>query len=381
MKALGIVGFILALLLSVMIHEFGHYITARKFGMRVSEFFVGFGKRIWSYQRGETEFGIKAIPAGGYCRIDGMSKTDVMEPGQEGRAFYRATSWRKLIVLGAGSFLHFLLGFLLFVVLFGAVGTTQMTPIIDEVSDPSPAKSAGLLSGDEIVAFNGARISNWRQDVQRINATQGKSLAITIKRSGSEMTLDVSPKKIFHNGESRWIIGITNKSTLVRASFLKTFGDSYKVTKELIGSSAKAIVSLPAKLPALWGQTFEGEKRDASGLVGIVGVARVSGEITSTSELTLGQRLGTFILIVASLNIFIGVFNLLPILPLDGGHMAVAIADEVRALYARLRRRVRPAAIDVNVLTPITAVVFVLLVLLTVLVLIADIFNPVSIHL
>ena len=193
MKALGIVGFILALLLSVMIHEFGHYITARKFGMRVSEFFVGFGKRIWSYQRGETEFGIKAIPAGGYCRIDGMSKTDVMEPGQEGRAFYHATSWRKLIVLGAGSFLHFLLGFLLFVVLFGAVGTTQMTPIIDEVSDPSPAKSAGLLSGDEIVAFNGARISNWRQDVQRINATQGKSLAITIKRSGSEMTLDVSP--------------------------------------------------------------------------------------------------------------------------------------------------------------------------------------------
>ena len=134
-------------------------------------------------------------------------------------------------------------------------------------------------------------------------------------------------------------------------------------------------------MPALWGQTFEGEKRDASGLVGIVGVARVSGEITSTSELTLGQRLGTFILIVASLNIFIGVFNLLPILPLDGGHMAVAIADEVRALYARLRRRVRPAAIDVNVLTPITAVVFVLLVLLTVLVLIADIFNPVTIHL
>ena len=118
MELVGILAFIFALLFSVMVHEFGHYLTARRYGMRVSEFFVGFGTRIWSRQRGETEFGIKAIPAGGYCRIDGMTPRDEMPEGEEGRAFYRASSGRKLIVLGAGSFLHFVLGFVLLFTLF-----------------------------------------------------------------------------------------------------------------------------------------------------------------------------------------------------------------------------------------------------------------------
>ena len=109
MQLLGILAFIFALLFSVMVHEFGHYLTARRYGMRVSEFFLGFGKRLWSYQRGETEFGIKAIPAGGYCRIEGMAPGDEMPAGEEDRAFYRASSGKKLIVLGAGSFLHLFL--------------------------------------------------------------------------------------------------------------------------------------------------------------------------------------------------------------------------------------------------------------------------------
>lgn len=146
-------------------------------------------------------------------------------------------------------------------------------------------------------------------------------------------------------------------------------------------SSAKALISLPSKLPALVGQTFGGQKREADGLVGVVGVARVSGQAASSGDLTLAQRIGTLILIVASLNIFVGLFNLLPILPLDGGHMAIAIADEIRAFIARLRGRPRPAGIDVKVLTPITMVVFILLAAMTVLLLIADIFNPISLNL
>ena len=133
MQIFGILAFVVALLLSVMIHEFGHYLTAKRYGMKVSEFFLGFGTRIFSMQRGETEFGIKAIPAGGYCKIEGMTPGDVMPVGEENRAFYKASSGRKLIVLGAGSFLHFVIGYLLLFTLFAGIGTTQALPIIAEV--------------------------------------------------------------------------------------------------------------------------------------------------------------------------------------------------------------------------------------------------------
>jgi RIP metalloprotease RseP len=151
MELLGILAFVVALLFSVMVHEFGHYITARKFGMRVSEVFLGFGKRIWSFQRGETEFGLKAIPAGGYCKIEGMAPNDEMPEGEEGRAFYKASSAKKLIVLGAGSFLHFVLGFLLLFLLFVGIGTNQVLPVISEVVSNSAAQAAGIQPGDEIV--------------------------------------------------------------------------------------------------------------------------------------------------------------------------------------------------------------------------------------
>ena len=157
--------------------------------------------------------------------------------------------------------------------------------------------------------------------------------------------------------------------------------NSGTVTKSFVTQSVKSLIKLPSKIPALWGQAVRGEVRDANGLVGVVGVARVSGQAVSSDQLTGHERLATFILIIASLNIFVGIFNLLPILPLDGGHMAVAIADAVRALYARLRGRTPPAGIDVTVLTPVTMVVFVILAALTLLLLVADVINPVILNL
>ena len=153
---------------------------------------------------------------------------------------------------------------------------------------------------------------------------------------------------------------------------------SFTTTGSIISGSVKSLISLPSKIPELWSETVGGKPRDATGLVGVVGVARLSGQAASSSKLTMSERLATFIIIIAQLNIFVGIFNLLPILPLDGGHMAVAIADEVRAFLARLRGRKRPAAIDVAILTPITLVVFVLLAGLTLLLLVADIVNPVN---
>jgi membrane-associated protease RseP (regulator of RpoE activity) len=381
MELLGILAFIVALLFSVMVHEFGHYITARKYGMWVSEFFVGFGKRIWSVQRGETEFGVKAIPAGGYCKIEGMSPSDELPEGQEERAFYKASSAKKLVVLGAGSFLHFVLGFVLLFTLFAGIGTNQVLPVINEVVPNSAAQAAGIQAGDEVVSINGKRVTEWYKDVEVIRQSQGAELTLVLSRNGEEVVVTTAARLTDIDGTKRYVLGIVNDVGLERSGVLVSIKNSATVTQGFLVESVKSLGKLPEKIPALWGATVRGEERDANGLVGVVGVARVSGEAVGSDKLTPMERLATFVLIVASLNIFVGVFNLLPILPLDGGHMAVAIADSIRAFFARLRGRPRPAPIDVTILTPITMVVFVVLATLTLLLLVADVINPVTLNL
>jgi RIP metalloprotease RseP len=363
-----------------MVHEFGHYITARRFNMKVTEFFLGFGKRLWSYRRGETEFGIKAIPAGGYCKISGMTPDDEMEPGEESRAFYIARSSKKLIVLGAGSFLHFVLGILLLFVLLAGVGVNSLTSVVKEVVPESAAVVAGFQQGDEIKSINGEEIIDWARGVELIRSANGAPLAITIDRAGQILQLQATPRLTDVGGEERYVLGVVNEIGTKRLGILTAGKDSITITGDMALQSVKSLALLPAKIPELWGQTFGGQTRDANGLVGVVGVARVSGETIASGDQNWSQRIGTFLLIIASLNIFVGIFNLLPILPLDGGHMAVALADEIRAFIARLRGRPRPAPINVQVLTPITAVVVVVLIALTLLLLVADIINPISLN-
>jgi len=380
MEILGILAFVIALLLSVMIHEFGHYITARKFDMKVTEFFLGFGKRIWSFRKGETEYGIKAIPAGGYCKISGMTPDEIMEPGEESRAFYIARSSKKLIVLGAGSFHHFVLGIVLLFTLLAGVGVNSLTSFVKEVVPESSAVAAGFQQGDEIKSISGEEISDWARGVELIRASNGAELTFTVLRSGQSVELRATPRLTDVGGEQRYVLGIINEVGIKRFGIFRATQESFVLTGSMAVQSVKSLALLPAKIPELWGQTFGGQTRDANGLVGVVGVARVSGETLASGDQNWSQRIGTFLLIIASLNIFVGIFNLLPILPLDGGHMAVAIADEVRAFIARLRGRPRPAPIDVQVLTPITAVVVVILIALTLLLLVADIINPISLN-
>ena len=379
MEFLGIIAFVLALLISVMFHELGHFLTARRFGMRVSEFFVGFGRRIWSITRGETEYGIKAIPAGGYCRIEGMTPSDEMPAGEDHRAFIKASSLKKLIVLGAGSTAHFILGFLLIFSIFFAVGYTTITPVISEVKSGSVAASAGFKAGDEIIDINGEAVTQWSKDAVKIGQSKGAVMHFVVKRGSEKISIDVAPA--YNEDAKRYMLGVITALGTERDGFIKSTTEASKATWVLTKESAKSLVALPTKVPQLFRETFMHEKRDPNGLVGVVGAARVSGQAVGSDKLNNNERLATFILLVASLNIFVGLFNLLPILPLDGGHMAVAIADEIRALFARIRKKPRPAPIDVNVLTPITGVVVVLLGILTVLLVVADIINPVSLNL
>ena len=397
-SVVGVLAFVVALLISVMIHEAGHYLTAKRFGMKVTEFFLGFGARIWSIRRGETEFGIKAIPAGGYCKIVGMAPGEEVAPEDQHRRFLSGTVPQRLIVLGAGSFLHFVLGFILVLILFSGIGTVRALNTVEEVvpciltqgqsecapSAPrSPALSAGLLVGDEIISVRsvgaqseGERMK-WGEIVTLIRASANEELIFTIDRSGEllELTIPVASRTI--DGQSFGVIGLVNDFGKVRLGPIDGIVESATFVRDVTTGSFEALIKLPTLIPALIDQTFGGEERDPEGLVGIVGVARTTGEAAGSERLDTSDKITFFIVMVAGLNIFVGIFNLLPILPLDGGHMAVAIADGVKRTSARLRKRPMPEPIDVEKLTPLTLVVVVLLLSLTVLLVIADIVNPV----
>lgn len=393
MGILGVLAFVVALLGSVMVHEFGHYITAKRYGMRVTEFFLGFGTRIWSTTRGETEFGLKAIPAGGYCKISGMSPREELPDDVKPRAFYLATVPKKLVVLGAGSFLHFVLGILLLFTLFAGIGTSQILPTVSQVvacvpsgnectdADPiSPAKRVGIQKGDRIIGINGEK-KEWKDITPILRSSADKEVILLIDRNGQELTIPTTLASRTVDGEVRGFLGIINEFGLVRQNPVSAIGSSLSATGSIVQGSLKALIGLPSQIPALIRQTFLGEERTADGLVGIVGVARASGETVSSGNLTAGEKIATFILIVASLNIFVGIFNLLPILPLDGGHMAVALYEGARRSSAKRRGKADPGPVDVEKLTPITMIVFVALAFLTLLLLFADIFNPINLNL
>jgi len=395
MAIVGVLAFVIALLLSVMIHEAGHYLTAKKFGMKVTEFFLGFGQKIWSTQRGETEFGVKVIPAGGYCRIVGMSAREELSPADSDRAFIKSSVGRRLIVLGAGSFLHFVIGFILLLLLFSTAGVTSVTSTVEKVSDcipqtateicsakstPSPAKNVGILAGDKITKVDGISYKEWTDVVKKIRASAGKQLEVTIERNGMPINILVTPAGRDVDGKVIGVLGVVNKVGTVTYGAGEATVKASKFTGEILQNSITSLISLPAKIPDLVKQTFGGQKRDAQGLVGVVGVARVSGETANTKALTTREKIATFILIIASLNLFVGMFNMLPLLPLDGGHMAVALADGLRNFLARRRGLPKPAPFDVERLTPITMAVFVLMAGLSILLLAADIFNPIRMN-
>jgi membrane-associated protease RseP (regulator of RpoE activity) len=394
LQVLGVLAFVVALLISVMLHELGHFLTAKKYGMKVTEFFLGFGAKIWSFTRGETEFGVKAIPAGGYCRIVGMSTQEELSEADAPRAFVRASVPKRLVVLGAGSFTHFVLGFLLIFVIFFGLGVTSVIPKINTVlpcvttsknacdpSVPSPAKAAGFLAGDRIISINGKTVTNWSKDVLVIHNSPGKELTFVISRDGSEQTIQVTPQSVVIGGKTIGMVGIISDLGLIREPLGRSLADTGHLGGQLFTTSVTSLLSLPGKVPALFRQTFMGAKRDPSGLVGVVGVAQASAQTANNNSLKLNEKLATFLLIIASLNIFVGIFNLLPLLPLDGGHMAVAIIDGVRRWIAKRRGKSAPEPIDLEVLMPLTVVVFIVLAALSLMLLAADIFNPVHFNL
>jgi len=395
MDLIGWVIFIVALLFSVMLHETGHFVTAKKFGMKVTRYFVGFGPTIWSTQRGETEYGIKALPLGGFVKIIGMTSLDEVDPADEPRSFRRHPAWQRIIVLCAGSFTHFVLAFLLIFSLAVGIGiananTTQLgtvSPCVATSSTalangtctasdkPSPARLAGLRTGDKVTAFNGTPVSNWTQLGNAIrHARPGSQVTITVVRDSKTLTLHTTLATI--SGRSGGYLGIAPTVVFSPASPVRAVQYAGSAFGQVLVGSAKAVGALPGALPKLFskdrGSTAAGQ------VSSVVGAAQATGAAVA-ANVGWQFKVSFVLLLIASLNIFVGAFNMLPLLPLDGGHVAVVIWERIRAWLARLRGRPDPGLVDMAKLLPVSFSIFMVLMFFGVLLILADIVNPVHI--
>jgi membrane-associated protease RseP (regulator of RpoE activity) len=388
---LGVVIFIVALIVSVVLHELGHFLTAKKFGMKATQFFIGFGPTLWSTTRGETEYGVRAFPFGAFVRITGMTTMDEVDPADEPRAMRNKPRWQRAIVMVSGSFMHFALAFVLLAFVALAIGqVNNNSATIGAVNQcvaanvkaldrdscqgsrgTAPAKLAGIKSGDTIVAVNGKPVQTWAQVGDAIRALPvGEPATVSVLRDGKRLTLHVTPAAV--PGRKGAYFGIIQAVVFQRYSPLGAVGYAGSSFGEFLVGSAEAAAQLPAQVPRL----FSHSSNQQGGVSSIVGVAEISGQAVEYGggwQYTVWDLLE----IIASVNIFLGAFNLLPLLPLDGGHLAMLGYEEVRARLARLRKRPDPGVADLQPLIPVSATVFVLLIGLSLLLMAANLFNPI----
>ncbi|MDK9497798.1 site-2 protease family protein [Streptomyces katrae] len=424
----GVLVFVVGLLFSIAWHELGHLSTAKLFGIRVPQYMVGFGRTIWSRKKGETEYGIKAIPMGGYIRMIGMfppgedgkvtarstspfrsmiedarsAAYEELQPGDETRLFYTRKPWKRVIVMFAGPFMNLVLALAIFFGVWMTFGINRTTTQIASVSpcviqqsekrdvckdgDPvAPAKKAGLRADDRIVAFNGRKVADWSALQKRIRDTVGPA-TVTVVRDGQQLSIPVDlianqvAKTDGHGGYVKgeyvtagWL-GFSPKSEIAALSF----GESVDHMAEIVDSSVQGLVKLPAKIPALWNAAFGGAEREADSPMGIVGAARMSGDIAAL-DLPSEQKMSILLNVLGMFNLSLFLFNMLPLLPLDGGHIAGALWESLRRTVAKVFRRADPGPFDVAKLMPAAYVVAGVFVCFTLLVLVADVVNPIKI--
>lgn len=429
MTVLGIVIFVLGLLFSIAWHELGHLTWAKIFKIRVPQYMVGFGPTIWSRKKGDTEYGLKAIPMGGYIRMIGMfppgadgritarstspwrsmiedaraASYEELLPGDESRLFYTRKPWQRVIVMFAGPFMNLILAFGLFLTLFMGIGvpTTNLTvqtvpacvlPVTAKTTTcpvnptPSPAAAAGIKAGDTFVSFDGKPLSSYTQLQGYIRSSPNQTVSIVVERAGKLVPLTASlvtntlPAEDSHGNPTSGppvkvgFLGITPQSPVTQM----TLGQSFNQMGDSARAGLSGIAALPSKIPALWGSAFEGKARTADQPVGIVGVARVGGDVFAMKA-PLVDRFAVEIQLLAGLNLSLFLLNMLPLLPLDGGHIAGALWESLRRTAARVFRRPDPGHFDVAKLMPVAYVVAGVFLCFTVLVMIADVVNPVKI--
>ncbi|WOC14490.1 M50 family metallopeptidase [Gordonia sp. MP11Mi] len=397
---LGIVLFAAALLISIAWHELGHHLAAKATGMKVRRFFVGFGPTLWSTRIGETEYGFKAIPLGGFCDIAGMTPHDELSVTERGRAMYEQKTWKRLVVMIAGPVQNFILGFILIIVLALGWGlpilgdqpvhATQISCVApttdakgnpDPCTGPAPAAVAGLRVGDQILAVNGSRVSNSSDLIDKVRDSTS-SATLTIDRDGHSMDLTIPVTQVQRMAKKDDgtlfpvtvpAIGVSLDRVLVKHyDWGSVWGGAVSFTGDIFEQTYKALIALPSKIDDLWTAVTGGERGDDTP-VSVVGASRLGGEAVERGYWDM------FLGLLLSINFFLGAFNLVPLLPLDGGHMIIAIYEKIRNLIRRLFGRSDGAPVDYYKLLPLTYGVVAVMGVFMVLTVTADIINPIRI--
>jgi membrane-associated protease RseP (regulator of RpoE activity) len=367
----GIALFALGILVSVSLHEFGHMLTAKRFGMNVTRYFVGYGPTLFAFRWRGTEYGLKAIPLGGFAKIQGMTTLDD-EDGD--RPMWTFPLWKRTVVMAGGPAAHFAFGFLLLWITVSFVGVpnpdlAKPQPAVITVNAGQPAAVAGLETGDRVTALNGRPIANWDELISALAASKAGPATVVVVRDG----VAVQKPVVLAQGAQRPTLGVQFKPTIpseVRYGPIHGLTVSAGYTKDTVVGTGAALIHLPQKIPGLW-SALTGHRRDAETPISVVGASRLGGESAEHGQWSL------FLLLLASLNFFVGLFNLLPLLPFDGGHIAVWWFERARStLYAR-RRRPDPGRVDYLRLMPVTYAVILVAGAFTVLTVLADVVNPV----
>lgn len=430
--AFGILILIVGLLVAIGLHEIGHLAPAKRFGVKVPQYFIGFGPTLWSTKRGETEYGLKAIPLGGYVRLAGMyppakgepaldrrgritlveearaeSRSDLL-PGEDHRDFSSLTVPRKLVVMFGGPVMNWLLALALLLVIFVGLGTGTATTRVRAVSEcvptvgvteceegaaASPALAAGLQPGDRITSWNGVAVSEWEDLAAAIQESPTAAVQVELLRDGVTQTVTVTPalterpvyddegNPVLENGEMVLtevpFVGITASYELVRQGPVDAVVAWWNAT----GATFEAVLSVPVQL---WNTTVSLLNPDAAdsggrSVVSVVGVGVLAGEIAGAEaeDYTFAMRAVDMLGLLASLNLALFVFNLIPLPPLDGGHIAGALVEGARNTAARIAGRPAPGPVDTARLLPLAYVVVGFLLLMTVILAWADIARPI----
>ena len=424
---LGVLVFAVGVAVSIGLHEVGHLYPAKKFGVRVTQYFVGFGNTVWSTRRGETEYGVKSVPLGGYVKLVGMlppakgdeeqrprasntgmftqlisdarsAEYEHVRPEDEPRLFYKLPWWKKVVVMSGGPMVNLAIAFVLFAGVFGLHGTYEPTTTVGVVSecvvpaqeegractaeDPrSPAVEAGLLPGDEIVRFNGEKVAGWRGLADAIRANEDGKAVIGYLRDGELRTATTSTTvksvRSFEDDAAfvqAGFLGVSPTAVREQHGLLFTVGEMGRMTWDTV----EVLGQLPVKVWGVAKAVVGVEERAADSPVSVVGAGRIAGEVTSDTSNPLVERVVFLVTLLAGLNLFVGMFNFIPLLPLDGGHIAGALYEGARRGVAKVLHRPDPGFVDVGKLLPVAYVMAGALLVMSMVLIAGDIVAPVS---
>jgi len=426
---LGILIVALGIGFSIGWHELGHLIPAKLFGVKVPQYMIGFGPKVFSKKIGETEYGVKLIPLGGYISMIGMyppakpgkpvktgffwdmitaardAHSQYVEPGDENRKFYQLPVWKRMIIMFGGPFMNLILGTVLITVALSGIGVQQASTTIATVSacvpasaqtscspsDPaSPALVAGLKPGEKILQINGSPVSNWSSSANLLVGGKSNTLVVA-SQSGQQREVSLTPVlaqrplvqggavKLDSKGNpiliAKPVIGII----LATETRPLSVGESLAASGQSVVQVGQMIFQLPQQVAAVGQSTFGGSVRKADGPVSVIGIGQIAGEVASNTKATFVEKLQSEIGILASLNFALFAFNMLPLLPLDGGHVAGGVYEAIKKGLFRLFRKPNPGPADTALLMPLTWVVFIAMMAMSALIIIADLVNPIAI--